>query len=196
MTKILITGATGFVGKQIMKSFAGSDVELFPVVRVGKEDLVSKLPNVSGIISTFDLFSENEFWWENQCSGIDIVIHAAWYAVPGQYLQATQNMDCLYGSLSLAKGAVNAGVKKFLGIGTCFEYELSHELLSVETPLNPLTPYAAAKASLYLSLYKWLPLYSVQFSWCRLFYLYGEGEDDRRLAPYIRKQIASGEIVE
>ena len=33
----------------------------------------------------------------------------------------------------------------------------------------------------------------VSFAWCRLFYLYGEGEDERRLVPYIRKQLRAGE---
>jgi dTDP-6-deoxy-L-talose 4-dehydrogenase (NAD+) len=35
----------------------------------------------------------------------------------------------------------------------------------------------------------------VQFSWCRLFYLYGEGEHDKRLIPYIHKKLANSEPV-
>ena len=34
------------------------------------------------------------------------------------------------------------------------------------------------------------------FAWCRLFYLYGEGEDARRLVTYIRSQLAIGKTVE
>jgi len=105
-------------------------------------------------------------------------------------------MDCLIGSLNLAKGAAKAGVKRFVGIGTCFEYDLANGMLSVETPLKPLTPYAGAKASLYLSLLEWLPSQSIQFAWCRLFYLYGEGEDERRLVSYIRKQLDKGKPAE
>ena len=36
----------------------------------------------------------------------------------------------------------------------------------------------------------------VEFAWCRLFYLYGEGEDARRLVPYIRQQLHKGEPAE
>jgi dTDP-6-deoxy-L-talose 4-dehydrogenase (NAD+) len=43
---------------------------------------------------------------------------------------------------------------------------------------------------------QWLPLQSVEFAWCRLFYLHGEGEDERRLVPYLRKQLARGEPAE
>lgn len=196
MIKVLVTGATGFVGRQIMYALARSDTTLLPIVRTGKERLVAGLPNVESVISTQDLFAENESWWEERCHGVDVIIHAAWYAEPGKYLKAVQNIDCLIGSLALSKGAVKAGVKRFVGIGTCFEYDLAKGTLSVKTPLKPLTPYAAAKAALYLSLAQWLPTQSVDFAWCRLFYLYGEGEDERRLVPYIRKQLQKGEPAE
>jgi dTDP-6-deoxy-L-talose 4-dehydrogenase (NAD+) len=35
----------------------------------------------------------------------------------------------------------------------------------------------------------------ISFAWCRIFYLYGEGEDERRLVPYIRRQLAAGQEV-
>lgn len=196
MIKVLITGATGFVGKQILNSFSGNNANLFPVVRLGKEDSVSSLPNVERVISSPDIFKETESWWAEQCRDIDVVIHAAWYAEPGNYLLSELNMICMVGSLNLARGAAIAGVKRFIGIGTCFEYDLDVGVLSVETPIKPLTPYASAKAALYLILSQWLPTQSVQLAWCRLFYLFGEGEDDRRFVPYLRKKLENGEIAE
>ncbi len=196
MIRVLVTGATGFVGRQVMRALSKFDVELVPVIRKGKESAVNTLPNVVGVIASCDIFAETEEWWQEQCREIDLVIHAAWYAEPGKYLQASQNMDCLIGSLNLAKGAAKSGVKRFVGIGTCFEYDLTLGVLLVDTPLKPLTPYAAAKAALYLSLSQWLPTQSTQFVWCRLFYLYGEGEDERRLVPYIRTQLEKGQPAE
>ena len=194
MTRILVTGATGFVGRHIIRALGSADVKLLPVVRMGKEDEVAGLSNIESVISTHDLFAESESWWEQQCHGTDIVIHAAWYAEPGKYLQAPQNIDCLIGSLRLAKGAAKSRVKRLVGIGTCFEYDLAHGVLSVDTPLKPLTVYAACKASLYLTLSQWwLPSQSGGFVWCRLFYLFGEGEDERRLVPYIRKKLENGQ---
>jgi nucleoside-diphosphate-sugar epimerase len=194
--KILITGATGFVGRQILLSLGKQEVALIPVVRKGKEDLVSHLPNIESVISTPDLFQEDESWWCRKCHNIDVVIHAAWYVEPGKYLQSPKNLDCLIGSLNLAKGLAQAGVRRFIGIGTCFEYELSAGVLSVNTALNPLTPYAAAKASLFLALSQWLPSKSIKFAWCRLFYLYGEGEDKRRLVPYLHEKLQKGQEAE
>jgi dTDP-6-deoxy-L-talose 4-dehydrogenase (NAD+) len=33
---------------------------------------------------------------------------------------------------------------------------------------------------------------AIDFAWCRLFYLYGEGEDARRLVPYLHQQLSNG----
>ncbi|WP_246777467.1 NAD(P)-dependent oxidoreductase [Rhizobium sp. BG4] len=137
-------------------------------------------------------FLESEEWWTKVLTGIDTVIHLAWYAEPGKYLMADENLDCLTGTITIARAAANAGVRRFIGIGTCFEYDVSVGWLSVDTPLKPLTPYAASKASAYLTLSQWFRAREIEFSWCRLFYLYGEGEHDRRFVPYLRRSLAAG----
>ena len=85
MTKVLITGSNGFVGRQIIRSLAQEDIDLILIVREGVNYDFSNVKNVQKVITTKDLFSEEEIWWEEQCKGIDIVIHAAWYVEPGQY---------------------------------------------------------------------------------------------------------------
>jgi dTDP-6-deoxy-L-talose 4-dehydrogenase (NAD+) len=194
--RILLTGVTGFVGRQVLRNLVMQDVRLTVIVREGKETDFIKSHRIESVITTPDLFSESLEWWSNNLQGIDTVIHLAWYAEPGQYLHSSKNLDCLQGTLIMAKGAMKAGVKRFVGIGTCFEYDLSHGMLSVETPLKPQTPYAGAKAAVYLALSQWLPSQSIEFAWCRLFYLYGEGEDSRRLVSYIRTKLAIGEPAE
>jgi len=197
VSRVLVTGATGFVGRQVVRALIESGTSVVAVVRSRTEAEPSTvLPDVTTFVTTTDLFAESPAWWEAQCKNVDVIVHSAWYAEPGRYLRATQNMDCLIGSLNLARGAASAGVRRLVGVGTCFEYDLTHGTLSTDTPLKPLTPYASTKAALYMSLSHWLPLQSVQFAWCRLFYLYGEGEDDRRLVPYLRKQLAHGHRAE
>ena len=196
MTRVLITGANGFVGRQIIRSLDVKDIDLIPVVRKGKESTVSNFKNVKKIITSKDLFAENESWWEEQCKDVDIVIHAAWYVETGKYQDSLKNIDCLIGSLKLAKGAAKAGVSRFLGLGTCAEYDQNQGALTIDTPLKPLTKYAAAKTSLFTVLSQWFPRESVSFAWIRLFYLYGEGEDQKRLVPYVRSQILQGNFVD
>jgi len=194
--RILITGGTGFVGRQVVRSLSKKDVEMTLVVRNGKENAVKDIACVKKIITSQDIFVENRHWWTNACKGIDIVIHVAWYVEPGQYLESEKNADCLIGSIELVRGAAAAKVRKFVGIGTCFEYELSASRLSIHTPLKPLTTYATTKTALFTFCSSYLPCRGTDFAWCRLFYLYGEGEDGRRLVPYIRGKISKGEIAE
>lgn len=195
MRKILLTGATGFVGKQILQALSDEDVKIYPVVRSGKEKQVQGLPKVERIISTHNLFAESESWWHKQIEGIDTVIHSAWYTEPSKYLYSEENVDCLSGSIVLAKAAVSSGIKRFVGIGTCFEYDLTKCVLSVETNLSPTNTYGAAKAALYLCLSQWMPPLGISFAWCRIFNLYGDNEDERRLIPYIRNQLKNGQPV-
>jgi dTDP-6-deoxy-L-talose 4-dehydrogenase (NAD+) len=79
--------------------------------------------------------------------------------------------------------------------GTCFEYDLSYKKLSVNTPIKPTSCYASSKSSVFFALSSFLPLNLVKFAWCRLFYLYGEGEDNRRLVPFLRSQLEKGEKI-
>jgi nucleoside-diphosphate-sugar epimerase len=195
-TRILITGATGFVGRQVIKALRADRTQLRLVVREGKEEEVRAFRSDAEVVSSKDIFSESSAWWKQQCTSVDLVVHLAWYAEPGMYLESSRNFDCLTGSLDLAKGAIDAGVKRLVGIGSCFEYDLNAAVLSVETPLKPLTPYAAAKAALYMILDQMLTKGGTEFVWCRLFYLFGEGEDPRRLVPYLRSKIEKNEQAE
>ena len=194
--KVLVTGATGFVGRHVVHALSEKGMQFRFVVRASKMARTDLLANDYEIVTSEDLFAESSQWWAEQCDGVDIVVHLAWYAEPGKYLQSSKNMDCLVGSLNLARGAVQAGVKRFIGVGTCFEYDLSVGILSVDTPLKPITPYAAAKSALYLGLEQSLQTNAVEFAWCRLFYLYGEGEDSRRFVPYLRSKLEKGEPAE
>jgi dTDP-6-deoxy-L-talose 4-dehydrogenase (NAD+) len=145
-------------------------------------ETAAPIPGVT-IVETPDLFSESFDRLLDYLQGVDTLIHAAWYAEPGKYLASPLNVDCLAGTLCLAQAFRQAGGRRFVGVGTCFEYDLSAEILTTDTPLRPLSLYAACKAAAYEVLGRLLPAAGVEFVWCRLFYLYGEGEDPRRLVP-------------
>lgn len=189
---VLLTGATGFVGQHVLRALAENGAKVRLVVRDGKKGNLSTSEGVENVVTTPDLFAESADWWAAICNGIDTIIHVAWYAEPSKYIQSDKNIDCLTGTLQMAKGAAKAGVRRFIGIGTCAEYDLTAGMLSIETPLRPLTPYAGAKAAAFMALSQWLPPQGVEFAWCRLFYLYGEGEDARRLVPYLHEQLSVG----
>jgi dTDP-6-deoxy-L-talose 4-dehydrogenase (NAD+) len=191
---VLLTGGTGFVGRQVLRALHRAGVQVRAVVRQGS---AGRLPEpVADVIESPDLFAEHSAWWTEAAATVDAVVHVAWYAEPGAYLTSPLNLSCLTGTLQLADGALRAGVRRFVGVGTCLEYDLRVGHLANTTPLDPVTPYAAAKAAAYLALSRHYEQVSASFAWCRLFHLYGEAEDSRRLVPYVREQLAAGRPAE
>lgn len=193
--RILLTGATGFVGRQVLKVLLERECVIKCVVRSGRDVDLPVSPKIMPPVFTKDLFQESVCWWKDVLQVIDTIVHVAWYAEPGKYQLSMKNLDCLAGTLVMAQAAAEVGVRRFVGVGTCFEYQHSIAKLSVDSPLGPTSPYAAAKVSTYLSLSNCLPMHGVEFAWCRLFYLYGEDEDSRRLVPSIRKALSHGQEV-
>ncbi|HSG89219.1 MAG TPA: NAD-dependent epimerase/dehydratase family protein [Pseudomonadales bacterium] len=197
MTRVLLSGATGFVGAHALRVLAArADVQVDLVLRRGTAERIGTSPALGRIHETDDLFDEDRSWWAQRCDGVDVVLHLAWYAEPGRYLVSPRNLDCVRGTLALAQGASDAGVSHFVGAGTCFEYDLSAGHLDTRTPLLPTTVYAVSKAAVYSILSAFFATEACRFSWGRIFYLHGDGEDARRLVPYVRDQLARGEPVE
>ena len=193
--KVLLTGATGFVRKQVLKSLQKSNIEIVLVVKPKWQDRIDNFEKIVKVFESDDLFSESVEWWSDTCINIHTIIHMAWYAKPSEYLTSEKNIDCFIGTLNIAQGAINSSVKRFVGIGTCFEYDLAYDKLSAnKTPLNPTTAYSTSKVASFLSLSLLFKQKNIDFLWCRLFYLYGKGENETRLVPYIKNRLSSGKV--
>ncbi|MDQ0456940.1 NAD-dependent epimerase/dehydratase family protein [Rhizobium paknamense] len=192
--RILLTGATGFVGRQIHLSLIEAGHEVVAPLRLGGIDRLKEAGTPAHIIATDDLFDLSPQIWAEHCQGIDAVIHAAWYVNPVDYLDSPENFRCVAGTMALAEGAARAGVAHFIGVGTCAEYRWPSERLTVDDPLEPRTLYAAAKIGCFHMLQQFFKAKALPFSWCRIFYLFGEGEHPRRLVPYVRQKLQAGEV--
>jgi nucleoside-diphosphate-sugar epimerase len=192
--RILLTGATGFVGSHVARALVDAGYDVTAVVRTGSTGRIPE--GVARIIEVDDLFGKDATWWADALSGITHVIHMAWTATPGKYLKDPANLACLSGTLALAEGAIARGVSKFVGVGSCIEYAMQAEPLSTETPLDPRSPYAGSKAAAYLALKTAFAEAGIDFAWARLFYLHGEGEHPDRLVASLHRHLAAGKPVD
>ena len=190
---MLVTGASGFVGTQIVNQLLrnGHTVRFIARPEAARR-LAVKFPDAT-ILESEDLFAQSADWWEESCRGADAVIHAAWYVNPADYLDSEKNAACVAGSFRMAQGAARAGVQHFVGLGTCMEYALPSDRLDIGSPTGPSTIYGACKLALFEILDGFFEATEVRFSWCRLFYLFGEGENEKRLYPYLKQRLEAGE---
>jgi nucleoside-diphosphate-sugar epimerase len=193
LSVVLVTGASGFVGTQIVNQLLrnGHTVRLAARPEAAKL-LATRFPDAT-ILECEDLFTQSTSWWEASCKGADALIHAAWYVNPADYLDSEQNAACVAGSFRMAQGAARAGVQHFVGLGTCMEYALPSDRLDISSPTAPSTVYGACKLALFQILDAFFSSAEVRFSWCRLFYLFGEGENENRLYPYLNRRLEAGE---
>jgi dTDP-6-deoxy-L-talose 4-dehydrogenase (NAD+) len=190
--KVLVTGGTGFVGRKLVGRLDSLDVELVLPVREQSRQGLPVLRAGHEVLHTEDLFAETPARLLEMCSGVDVVVHGAWSLEPGQYLESPNNFDCLEGTVRLGEAAALAGVSRFVGIGTCFEYEMDTRPIETGSRLLPLNSYAATKALSFLLLRDIFSQTATEFAWCRLFYLLGEGEDPMRLGEFVRSRLAAG----
>jgi nucleoside-diphosphate-sugar epimerase len=123
----------------------------------------------------------------------DVCIHLAWYAVPGKYLSALENIDSMRVSLALLEELGRAGCGHLVSVGTCAEYD-THlgGILREDSPTQPDTLYAACKLSTHMVARQRLAQLGIGFAWARIFYLYGPYEDEQRMIPSLIRSLLEG----
>ena len=188
--KILLTGASGFIGSHVLEELLKRGYEVHAVVHSGA------IPPHPGVtvhqLDLLDAAAVESFMAEQQFTHL---LHLAWYV--GKKLHVHENnVDWLAASLLLLKSFAHHGGKHFLGAGSCSEYEYRYGLLREnETPTNPGILYGNAKNALFHMANVYCAQSGMHFQWPCIFNLYGPREKAQRLMPSVILSCLRGEEV-
>lgn len=187
--RIVLTGASGFIGAATLAALLRHDVETIAVSR--------SRPAVSGayLWHQADLLDRDAVSAMIGAVRPDVILHLAWTVEHGRFWTAPANLDWAAATFHLAGEAASAGCTRFIGTGTCYEYDWPAEGDCNEdgTPLKPALLYGVAKDATRRVLEEFGRAGNPGVAWARLFFLYGPGEGQTRLVPSIARALAAGE---
>ncbi|MCX5951910.1 MAG: NAD-dependent epimerase/dehydratase family protein [Cyanobacteria bacterium] len=192
MALLLITGASGFIGRALIESLIARGGNELHAVKWG----IPKVP-----------LSDRVCWHE--CSLLDhgsvdalfstlkpeVLIQLAWCADHATYWKDPANFDWLSANLNIARAFVRQGGRRAVFAGTSAEYDWSGELplKEFETLLNPQMLYGSCKLAAYWALKSFFEQDGVSWAWARFFNPFGPYEDRRRLIPKVCLKLLAGE---
>jgi UDP-glucose 4-epimerase len=195
MKKILVTGATGFVGANLARHLLSAGHEVHLIIRSN-----SDLWRLQDLLNHFHLHRVN---LEDSTAVLDCVksIKPEWIfhlAANGAYSWQkdfqTIVASNILGTANLLEASLVSGFASFVNTGSSSEYGLKDLAPGEEEHLEPNSYYAAAKASGTLLCRTAAKLNNVQIPTLRLYSAYGPFEDPGRLIPTLLKHGLKGDL--
>lgn len=178
--KVLLTGATGFIGKAFLSLLSRYGI---PVVVLGRHS-PEPSPDVSFI--PCDLLNDvdlKEKVIQAKCSHL---VHLAWNVEHGEFWHAADNLDWVAATCRLTKLFRQAGGVAAIFAGSCAEYGRSDQILLEHLDYgNPQTLYGVAKDSVRRLVMSFGEQHQLRCSWARIFLPYGPCEGPRRIVPSV-----------
>lgn len=186
---ILVTGATGFIGRHFVRHALERGDTVVAVVRRPPPPEPAH-ERVRWLCRSFPEVRVGDI------AGCDAMVHLAAHGV-------VDGMDdwerCfqvnVMESLALWRQAVTAGMRRFVICGSCFEYGRSgerYQQIPVDAPLEPTGAYHASKAAATMAALALAAEERLELSILRPFHVFGEGEAASRLWPALRAAALAG----
>ena len=182
MNKVLLTGASGFLGSHIAEEL------------VKLNFYVIALKRTSSDIGRCESFKEKIKWvncdYLSQAEAEiiecrpEILIHAAWNGVKASdrfsWIEQEKNLSYLITLLKIAK---KAGISKIISLGSQAEYGSFEGEVDESYPCNPNNAYGATKLCSYILLKTFSEQNNLSWLWIRLFSVFGPREGNNWLIP-------------
>ncbi len=191
--RVLVTGAAGFIGSHVTRRLLQRGHEVGALVRAPERAWrlrgeLSHLRIFAGDLAALGEVEAGLMQWRPE-----LCLHLAWYAEPGRYAQAPENLDSLRASLDLLHLLGRIGCRRMVAAGTCAEYDPTIGIYPESAPTAPTTLYGASKLALSFVARQLAAQDGFTVAWARIFYLYGPFEDARRLVPRLIRVLRRGE---
>lgn len=186
--KILVTGATGLIGKELIKPLLDLGFEIHAIT------IDSALDNNVNWIKG-DLFDFEFLKSVTEKVKPQYLLNMAWKTT-GDYLKSDINYKFLNAGLELLKNFKNNGGKRAVFAGTCFEYKFKDTPLKETDELEPdKTIYTLCKNKLHEQAEEFCKTNNISFGYGRIFYVFGRNEDKTRLTGMVLDKLSKNEKV-
>lgn len=182
MNKVLVTGASGFIGRHT----------LMPLLKAGYEVHAVSVRS-PGEVPKGVLWHQADLL-DHGCvrSLLDRIrpshlMHLAWFVEPGKYWNSLENLRWVQASLDLVVEFARCGGRRVALAGTCAEYDWGVDGLCREqaTPVIPATLYGASKLAVAALTRHASHELGISVAHGRIFFPYGPGEPQERLVPSV-----------
>jgi len=189
MNRVLVTGATGFIGRQSLAPLLARNFEVHAITNVPPLPSPAEVRWHAGDL--MDPQSVASILTEVRPSHL---LHFAWFVEPGKFWTSPENVRWLRASLGLLEAFAATGGQRVVMAGSCTEYDWrAGECVEGETPLVPESLYGACKHALQTVLEKYAAQVGLIAGWGRIFFLYGPHEARSRLVPSVILSLLRGE---
>ncbi|MGO9452558.1 MAG: NAD-dependent epimerase/dehydratase family protein [Candidatus Binataceae bacterium] len=192
MKRILITGATGFIGRHCLRQLVDKGYGVHAVAhRRPSFDLTGVQWHLADLLdsgNTSDLICEVK---------PTHLIHFAWYAMPVDYRSSPENLRWCQASLELLRAFAANGGEHAVFAGTCFEYDDRYGYCSERlTPSVSSTLYGTCKSSFSNIALHYANQFGIRAASGRIFFVYGPHEAPVRLVPNVIRKLLFGRPAE
>ncbi|TEB05272.1 GDP-6-deoxy-D-mannose reductase [Pelotomaculum schinkii] len=192
--KVLVTGATGFVGSCLTRRLVDLEYDVHIFTRRNSNKW--RIKDLLGRVAEYevDLRDAGNVAKEVLKIAPAIICHLATYG--GFAFQKTPSViieSNLIGTINLLRACEKTGFDCFINTGSSSEYGIKTAPMSECDILEPVGDYGVSKAAATLfcrseAIVKKLPIVTL-----RLFSPYGPWDDPKRLIPYVIKSLLRGE---
>lgn len=176
---VLITGATGFLGRHLTRALIGGGIRPVLMLRPG----VRAPDGIKAVYATLEDHAALRGALAEAAP--DVVFHLAAKVDRARDPALTQPMlaQNLHATLALAEAAAQRNVSRFIAMGTCEEYGHQPTPFAESLLPQPLSPYSASKAATTLWLKMMHKTQGFPAVILRPFLVYGPGQSQSMLVP-------------